>query len=206
MRSSWTGGETLKLVPSDDALALAVQRRDERAFERLIRTFEKPLFNYAHKLLQNAEDAQEVVQDTFLRAHRALTRQYSRDRCRDLALKPWLYRIARNLSYNKRRSKRFAMEEALDDSAQAAGLLAGADFGITCRIEQKQELERLDRAIARLPRESRDLVFLRFIDEMSYAEISETTGFGEASLRGKVFRSLRLLKRELEEEEVDHAV
>ena len=58
----------------------------------------------------------------------------------------------------------------------------------------------------RLPRESRDLVFLRFTCEMSYAEIAKTTGFGEASLRGKVFRSLKLLRRELEQEEVTHAV
>ena len=207
MRSSWTGGETLSLRPGDDGLlALAVQQRDETAFERLIKTFEKPLFNYAHKLLQDVEDAQEVVQDTFLRAHHALTRQYSGDRCRDLALRPWLYRIARNLSYNKRRGKRYEVEEPLEESAQEARALPGADVAIICRIEQKQELERLNRAVARLPRESRDLVFLRFIEEMSYAEISKTTGFGEASLRGKVFRSLKLLRQELTEEEMTHAV
>ena len=85
-------------------------------------------------------------------------------------------------------------------------LETGAEVAIICRIEQKQELERLDRAIARLPRESRDLVFLRFIEEMSYADISKTTGFGESSLRGKVFRSLRMLRRELTQEEVAHAL
>ncbi len=207
MRSSWTGGETLSSGSGHDGLlALAVQRRDERAFERLIETFDKPLFNYAHKLLQDVEDAQEVVQDTFLRAHRALTQHYSGERCRDLALKPWLYRIARNLSYNKRRGKRHSVEEPLEESAQEVRQQAGAEVALICRIEHKQELERLNRAVARLPRESRDLVFLRFIEEMSYAEISRTTGFGEASLRGKVFRSLKLLRRELAEEEMSHAM
>ncbi len=187
-------------------LALAVNRREEDALERLIETFDKPLFNYAHKLLQDTPDAQEVVQDTFLRCYRALTQQYSDDRCRDLALRPWLYRIARNLSYNKRRGKRHSVEEPLDESAQEARPLPGADVAIICRLEHRQELERLNRAVARLPRESRDLVFLRFIEEMSYAEIARTTGFGEASLRGKVFRSLKLLRRELAEEEKTHAV
>lgn len=181
-------------------------RREESAFERLVKAFEKPLMNYAHKLLQDVPDAQEVVQDTFLRAHHALTRQYSGDRCRALALKPWLYRIARNLSHNKRRGKRHSVEEPLAELATETLPQAGADVAIICRIEQKQELERLNRAIARLPRESRDLVFLRFIDEMSYAEISKVTGSSEASLRGKVFRSLRLLRQELAEEEETHAV
>ncbi len=217
MRSSWTGSEiwtggaTLdadhrKAEHSDEGLALAVRRRQDGAFERLIATFEKPLFNYAHKLLQDTPDAQEVVQDTFLRSYRALTQQYSDDRCRDLALRPWLYRIARNLSHNKRRGKRHSVEEPLEDLEARAHLPSGDDIAIICRVEQKQELERLNRAIARLPRESRDLVFLRFIEEMSYSEISKTTGFGEASLRGKVFRSLKLLRQTLAEEETTHAV
>ena len=191
---------------SEEGLALAVWRREESAFERLVKTFEKPLMNYAHKLLQDVGDAQEVVQDTFLRAHRALTRQYSGDRCRELALRPWLYRIARNLSVNKRRGKRHSVEEPLEELEQETLPQPGADVAIICRVEQKQELERLNRAIALLPRESRDLVFLRFIEEMSYAEISKVTGGGEASLRGKVFRSLRLLRQELAEEEETHAV
>lgn len=185
---------------------MAVWQREESAFERLVKAFEKPLFNYAHKLLQDVSDAQEVVQDTFLRAHRALTRQYSGDRCRTLMLRPWLYRIARNLSHNKRRGKRHSLEEPLEELEQGRLPQAGTDVAIICRIEKKQELERLNRAIALLPRESRDLVFLRFIEEMSYAEISQVTGCGEASLRGKVFRSLRLLRRELENEEMTHAV
>ena len=206
MRSSWTGGETLVGGRSDDGLALAVWRREESAFERLVKAFEKPLMNYAHKLLQDVADAQEVVQDTFLRAHRALTRQYSGDRCRDLALRPWLYRIARNLCHNKRRGKRHSLEEPLEELESQALPQPGADVAIICRVEQKQELERLNRAIALLPRESRDLVFLRFIDEMSYAEIAQVTGGGEASLRGKVFRALRLLRQELAREEETHAV
>ncbi len=185
---------------------MAVRQREDGAFERLIGAFEKPLFNYAHRLLQDVPDAQEVVQDTFLRAYRALTQQYSDDRCRDLALRPWLYRIARNLSHNKRRGKRHSVEEPLEVFESETPRPSAEDVAIICRIEQKQELERLSRAIARLPRESRDLVFLRFIEEMSYAEISKTTGFGEASLRGKVFRSLRLLRQTLAEEETTHAV
>lgn len=187
-------------------LPLAVHRRDPGAFDRLVETFEVPLHHYAQRLLQNVFDAQEVVQDTFLRAHRALTGQYSRERCATLDLRPWLFRITRNLCYNRRRGKKSRMEQpltAFDDGRLGPLVPSGSMSGA---VEKRQELAKLDRAIALLPAESRELIVLRFIEEMSYAEISRTTGSNEASLRGKVFRSLKLLRKALVRNGVGYAV
>lgn len=211
-----TGGETVAPEPDLEVLALSVHQRTEGALERLIGHFEKPLFNYARRLLQSAPDAQEVVQDTFLRAHRALTRQYSAERCSGLALRPWLFRIARNLSHNKRRGLRHRLEQPLRSGPTEGGdevpswdrgeRLADPQACFPCRIEQRQELERLDRVMAALPLPSRELVVLRFIEEMSYAEIAATTGETEAALRGKVFRALKQLRDALDREEIGHAM
>jgi RNA polymerase sigma-70 factor (ECF subfamily) len=192
-------------------MALSVHRRLDGAFERMVERFEKPLFNYAQRLLQNALDAQEVVQDTFLRAHRALTLQYSAERCCALALRPWLFRITRNLCANKRRGRRHEMERPMTEALANGETVGRSDFPdwqvpFLCRIEHREELERLDRAIASLPLESRELVALRFIEEMSYAEIASTMGQTEASLRGKVFRALRQLRDVLSAQETPHAV
>lgn len=203
MRNSWTGGET-RASELNEPLALAVYRREEGAFEVLISTFEKPLFNYAHRLLLDPHDAEEVVQDTFVRAHRALTRKYTEAQCRDLQLRPWLFRITRNLSRNKRRGKRHEVEQQISDSG--AELEAVSSLSIVCEVEKRQDLERLDDAIRTLPEEVRELIVLRFIEEMSYAEIAETTGTSEASLRGKIFRSLRALRDALSKGEVAHAM
>jgi len=212
MRNSLGGGETRTLDTAVlEDLALHVHRRIDGAFERMVERFERPLFNYAQRLLQNTLDAQEVVQDTFLRAHRALTNQYSAERCSALALRPWLFRIARNLSTNKRRGLRRELERPMPEGAQAGELQGRSYFPdwqvpFLCRIEHREELERLDRAIASLPLESRELVALRFIEEMSYAEIASTTGQTEASLRGKVFRALRQLRDVLSGQETSHAM
>src|SRR5205809_8135330 len=106
MKNSWTGGEARAIATAEENLALSVHRCQSGAFERLIDQYESPLFNYAHGILQNPFDAQEVVQDALMRAHKALTRQYDEARCAALALRPWLFRTVRNLSLNKRRSKR----------------------------------------------------------------------------------------------------
>ncbi|HVS63518.1 MAG TPA: RNA polymerase sigma factor [Thermoanaerobaculia bacterium] len=204
-RSSLTGGETLAAQVSLDGLAASIHARTAGAFERLVGYFEKPLFNYVQRLVPSLPDAQEVVQDTFLRAHKALTRQYSSDRCQSLALRPWLFRIARNLSHNKRRGLRHRVEcQMPDDHEQRLAPLDGV--AVLCTVEQRQELERLERAMAALPLASRELVVLRFIEEMSYAEIAATTGQGEAALRGKVFRALQQLRDALARQEDRHAM
>ena len=206
MKNSWTGGETTS-QPVDDgsgSLAVAVHRCDPGAFERLIQRFERPLFTYADGILQNAFDAQEVVQDALMRAHKALTRQYDEERCAALALRPWLFRTVRNLSLNKRRSKRSSLEqplESFDDGRLGPFVhLEGSE------LERKEEVELLRRAMSLLPVDARELIVLRFMEEMSYAEIAKTVGSTEAALRGKVFRSLELLRDALEQKGVAYAM
>ena len=205
MKNSWTGGEAaLAVAAPEENLALAVHRCEPGAFERLIDRLETPLFGYAESVLQNRFDAQEVVQDALMRAHRALTRQYDEERCETLALRPWLFRTVRNLSLNKRRSKRSKLErplEEFDDGRMGPFVhLEGSE------LERKQEVELLRRAVALLPVEARELIVLRFMEEMPYGEIAKTVGSSEAALRGKVFRSLKLLREALEKKGVNYAV
>ena len=206
MKNSWTGGETPN-QPVDDgggALAVAVHRCEPGAFERLIQRFERPLFAYAEGILQNPFDAQEVVQDALMRAHKALTRQYDEERCSSLLLRPWLFRTVRNLALNKRRSKRSTLEqplESFDDGRLGPFVhLEGSD------LERKEEIELLKRAMSLLPVDARELIVLRFMEEMPYAEIAKTVGASEAALRGKVFRSLKLLRDALEQKGVAYAM
>ena len=205
MKNSWTGGEAACAVQDmEENLAVAVHRKDPGAFERLIERYERSLFNYAHGILQNAFDAQEVVQDAMMRAHKALTRQYDEARCAALALRPWLFRTVRNLCLNKRRSKSRALEEPLEHfDDQRLGPFVKP---FNSDLERKQDLELLRRAMALLPVDARELILLRFIEEMRYGEIVRTVGGSEAALRGKVFRSLKLLREALERKGVAHAM
>jgi RNA polymerase sigma-70 factor, ECF subfamily len=206
MKNSWTGGEiaTQGGDVSGGELAVAVHRCEPGAFERLIDRFERPLFTYAHGMLQNAFDAQEVVQDAMMRAHRALTRQYDEARCAELALRPWLFKTVRNLCLNKRRSKRSALEEPLESFHD--GRLGPFVHLEGSELERKEEVELLRRAMALLPVDARELIVLRFMEEMSYAEIAKTVGTSEAALRGKVFRSLKLLRDALQQKGVAYAM
>lgn len=205
MKNSWTGGEAACSIDgAEENLAVAVHRHEPGAFERLIERFESSLFSYAHGILQNSFDAQEVVQDAMVRAHKALTRQYDEARCAALALRPWLFRTVRNLSLNKRRSKTRSLEQPLESFDD--GRIGPFIKPLSSDLERKEEIDMLRRAIALLPVEARELILLRFMEEMSYGEIARTLGGTEASLRGKVFRSLKLLRDALEKKGVAHAM
>jgi RNA polymerase sigma-70 factor (ECF subfamily) len=199
MKNSWTGSEASSLAvppPAEENLAVAVHRCEPGALERLIDRFEGALYGYAYGILQNTFDAQEVVQDAMLRAHRALTRQYDEPRCSTLALRPWLFKMTRNLCLNKRRSKTRALEqplESFDDNRIGPFVREHGS-----ELEKKQDAEMLRRAMAVLPVEARELIVLRFMEDMSYADIAKTVGSTEAALRGKVFRSLKLLRDALD--------
>jgi len=197
MKNSWTGGEAARLTEAaEENLAVAVHRGEPGALERLIDRFEPALYGYAHGILQNTFDAQEVVQDAILRAHRALTRQYDEARCAALALRPWLFRTVRNLSLNKRRSKTRALEQPLESFDD--GRLGPFVREHGSELEREEDAAMLRKAMALLPVDARELIVLRFMEEMSYAEIAKTVGVSEASLRGKVFRSLKLLRDAIE--------
>lgn len=204
MKNSWTGGEAAwRSEPAEENLAVAVHRLEAGALERMIDRFEGALYSYAYGILQNTFDAQEVVQDAILRAHRALTKQYDEQRCRELALRPWLFKTTRNLCLNKRRSKTRALEQPLDtfDNGRLGPFVRQSDDA-----ERREDAELLRRAMGALPVEARELIVLRFMEEMSYSDIAKTVGATEASLRGKVFRSLKLLRDALEKKGVTHAV
>src|SRR5205823_9836999 len=77
---------------SDDReLLSAIAERKDRAFERLVTVYQDRLFGLAWRVTQSYEDAEEAAQDAFVKAHRALYREYSSARVRELRLRPWLF-------------------------------------------------------------------------------------------------------------------
>ena len=178
-------------------LAVAVHHNTDGAVERLVKLHQDSLFGYALRLLQDHFEAEEVTQDTFLRAIRALSSRYDEEKCTNLVLRPWLFRIARNLAFDRRRA-RLPLEASLSGSGDGAEMecpaLVGADRGLE-KLEQRALMER---ALGKLSSEARDLILLRFMEEMSYSEIAGIVRSGESAVRGKIFRALRKLRKTLE--------
>ena len=184
-------------VSAVDNLAVAVHRNADGALERLVRTYQDRLFSYALRLVGNPFDAQEITQDAFLRAYRALTTSYDEAKCAALVLGPWMYRITRNLAHNRRRTSRSRREMPLEEAGDGHGSFMRCPPEAARNLEGEERTRMLQLALERLNPEGRDVILLRFMAEMPYAEIAAIIGASEASVRGKLFRALGKLRSAL---------
>jgi RNA polymerase sigma-70 factor (ECF subfamily) len=179
-------------VEEPNNLALAVHANLDGSMERLIRTYQDQLYSYALHMLRNSFDAQEVIQDTFLGAYRALALRYDRERCQNLALRAWLFQITRNLARNRIRARRAVREEALGSDARNS--IPMRDQSPECTYRDPSDSDLLERALSQLKPRARELIVLRFLDELTYAEIAGILRTTESSARGKTFRALKQMK------------
>lgn len=182
-----------------ECIALAVHMGDEHAIERLVHTYQDQLYGYALRLLRNCFDAEEVTQDALIRACRALALRYGPDKCRQLDLRPWLFRITRNLALNRLRDRRSAGEDRLSIADERTLPSTARSRERSQQLEILIDQDMLNRALSGLSTASREMVVLRFIEGLSYAEIANVTGCSPAAARGKVFRALNRLRALLAE-------
>lgn len=162
-------------------------------FERMVNEHQHRVFALSLALTGNRHDAEEVAQDTFLRAYRALV-TYSPDRIRELKQKAWLHRIALNVVRNRVRGVRPRLVELNgSEPDHTPGPEAGALL--------KADIDALAVRVAALPARYRDAVVLRHVQELSYEEAADALGQPVGTVKSNVHRGLKLLRGD----EDDHA-
>lgn len=160
------------------------------AFEELVRAYQHRVFAVALRMLGNAGEAEEIAQEVFLRAHRALAEFRG-----DAKLSTWLYTIASRLCLNRlgsgERSATLSGEERLMRLRHEAG-------GPDAMLEQTELEAALHRAIAELPDERRIVVVLRDLEGLSYEEIAAALELPTGTVRSRLHRARLDLKDKLE--------
>jgi RNA polymerase sigma factor (sigma-70 family) len=146
---------------SDDVLVARFRAGDDDAFTEIHRRFRPALVAFARRMLSGSgHDAEDIVQDTFIRAYRGL-----RVTDRPMTLRPWLYMIARNRALDELRTPQRA--ECYDD---AIGLAAVPAADPAQRFADRDEIRRLVVEIGRLPERQRMALVLREFDGRTHAE------------------------------------
>lgn len=181
---------------TDDELREGMARNLDDGFEQLVLAYQHRLFAFALRYCGRAQDAEEVVQDAFVRAYRALA-TYSAERVRALAPRPWLFQITVNVARNRARSGRLATVpydvEGWTEPPDDAGEQPEA---VLERAESGAELGAL---VAALPERYRAAVILRHVNELSYAEAAALLGRPVGTVKSDVHRGLDLLRGALRE-------
>ena len=166
-----------------DELALVGRCRsgDLAAFEELYRAHAGRLYSVALRLLGNAADAEDLLQEIFLAAHRKL------DTFRgESALGTWLYRLATNLCLDYLRSRAGRSSQITDALDDAPGLFDSATSTLAEQTVTKMDLER---ALARLPEGCRAAFVLHDVQGLEHREVAEILGIAEGTSKSQVHKA-----------------
>src|SRR4051794_35469764 len=180
----------------DRPLVEAAQR-DPLAFDALYRRYLAQIYSYAYYELGDHHEAEDATERTFLAALANLDRFEERARPADgegaSTFRVWIFRIARNVISNQRRTHRRRPTAPIEAAAHVADP-ADVEGGVAARDEARDAW----RVVARLPADRRRAIVLRFVEEMSTAEIAGVLGKSEGAVRVLIHRALRSVARELE--------
>jgi RNA polymerase sigma-70 factor (ECF subfamily) len=161
------------------------RRGDDAAWETLVREHQEAIFRLAYLLLGDAHEAEDVAQDAFVRAFRALG---SFDASRPL--RPWLMRIVANLAHNHKRSigRYMAMvKRAIIASPETVATLGE-------RSGQQWEAQTLWEAVRRLSSREQEVVYLRYFLDLSEAEMAAALDVPPGTVKSRLHRALSRLR------------
>ncbi len=184
------------MASTDEELVARAVAGDQDSFNQLIVRWERPIFALAYRVIGREEDARDVVQDTFLRAFRALPGFKG-----EAKFSSWLYRIALNLCRDWiRRQKRtpvVSAPEGVDIIELAAE--QGPVESIETLVARKQLSETVANAMQHLPEDQRTAIVLKEFHGLTFQEIADLQGCPLSTVKTRLYQGLAVLRRHLEQ-------
>jgi len=184
-----------ELEYNEDEILKDASRGDKEAFGRLYERYAERIFNYVYYRTGNVHDAEDLAARVFQRAMNHIINYTDRG----VPFSAWLYRIAHNLVANWHRDRSRKQEIPLDDLP----ILPAKGEHPEKNLVRSQEQEALLRMIRDLPSDRQTLLILKFVEEMSNAEIGEVMGRSEGAVKSLYHRTLLALRDRLEDQNLN---
>ncbi|WP_297720683.1 RNA polymerase sigma factor [Intestinimonas sp.] len=175
------------------------RKGDETAFEALVTAHEKRIYNLCRRLVGNPEDAAELTQEAFLNAWRGLARFQG-----ESAFGTWLYRLASNACIDflrkEKRRQGLSMTVSLEDEEERQVELPDERYTPEGELERTEARRAVAEGLERLTPEHRQVLVMREINGLSYAEICAVLGLEEGTVKSRIARARNALRKVLTEQ------
>ena len=186
---------------ADEDLMVMYQKGEVRAFEVLLSRHRKPVYNFILRFVGDSETAEDLLQEAFMRVIKG-AEAYKRQ----AKFTTWLYTIARNLCVDQTRRRKHRKHASLDapmDASEESGTLMdvipGNEMASDRKSVNKQLHEQMQRAIAGLSEEQREVFLMREFLDMPFKQIADVVGVPENTVKSRMRYALEKLRLELDE-------
>jgi RNA polymerase sigma-70 factor (ECF subfamily) len=184
-------------MDNDSELVHAAQRGDQRAFAQLVEKYEARVYNLARKMMRDPQDAEDVLQETFISVFRHL-----KDFQGDSSFSTWLYRIATNASLMKLRGRKtpaLSLDEPAESDGDGALPREIVDWGITPEeaLLSGEVRAQMDTAVDSLPESLRAVFVLRDIEGLSVQETADVLSISVPNVKTRLHRARLMLRENL---------
>lgn len=185
------------MVELSDTMSVAYQGEDRKVFDELVHRYHKQAYNVAYRMTGNHADAEDLAQDTFLKAYR-----FFGNYKRDLPFDNWLYRIMSNIFVDWLRRRPKVHIRSLDEPIRQEEGESTLELPDTAEGPEALALSfeldaEMQSALNTLPKDFRLTVILSDIEGLSYEEVSEVMGCSIGTVRSRLHRGRKLLRENL---------
>jgi RNA polymerase sigma-70 factor (ECF subfamily) len=193
-----SGGRSKEAAADDAALVQAAQQGYQAAFTEIVRRYQRRIYRVAYGLTRSHEDSDDLAQEAFVRAWKALDRFRVGE-----PLFPWLARIVTNLAYSLFRHRRRRPETSIEPLVDA-GMQWGTDDDPAAHAADRERTAHLAEAFEELSEDHRAILVLRVVEGLSYDEIAKTLEVAPGTVMSRLSRARAELKSRLEARTREH--
>lgn len=188
----------------DRLLVDRIKGGDEAAFNEMVGRYWDRIYGMVHQLLRNQQDAEEVTQDAFIRAHRGLAQFRG-----EAAFSTWLYQIATNLARNRywywwrrKRDKTVSFDQPVgDDNDTPLSEVFSTEMETPGDITVTQELvDQIAVSMEKISAKHREILILRNVKNLAYEEIADVLKISVGTVKSRIARARESLREELGKE------
>lgn len=180
----------------DQVLIRRVLQGDRKAFEELMRKYERRIYGFVVRMVRNEETAVDLTQDFFIKIYTVLDKYNF-----EYKFSTWAYRICYNLVIDHIRKHQAQVDSLDDDSVSQRDMMASDNVSREDGFRALSRAETRDyvwRVVDQIPLKFRELILLRYIQDLKYEEIAEIMSLPVGTVKNRIFKAKEILKQEME--------
>ncbi|MCL1817065.1 MAG: sigma-70 family RNA polymerase sigma factor [Clostridiales bacterium] len=183
---------------SDEQLVAHTLQGEQAAFNVLVERYQKQIYSLAYRLCNDYDEARDLAQEAFIRVYQQLP-TFDQNR----KFFSWMYRVAHNTCINilhKRPKESLNLDEYYERYEPEAEGISGDPSGI---LEDREQAEEFTRILQELPEQYRTVILLKYLEGLSYREISEHLDLPESTVEARLHRGRNYLRNMLQKQRIN---